>query len=271
MGILARLLSISVLVGVALSFVLPWGVAVLGGLLVLSLLVSWLSRRFTAIYRMRYLEGRPDEALKMLVPFKLLLPSEQYTMVTCEALAQAGRLDDLKRMSAQESLPRWLRCHISYVVDRKLKDYPSALIAMRNALAGGFPADQRGAFKGEMARFLAEFFPEELPEARRLAEEAMNEVPPGKMKTVMEVVQGIVMVADLEVDPGIEVLRKAAQELGTSDVLTLPVVAEAHRFIGRGLKVLGRTEEAREELLTARTLTRLPSVVEAAQEDLDAL
>ncbi len=274
MGILFRLALVAAALCAPLWLILPhdlrWTIGILA-LLVLSWLARLLSRQLDRAYRLRYLEGRSQEALGLLKPFRLLVSADQYALLTGDALLQADRLGEFEKLRTSKSLPEWTRQHLTYVLARKQKDWAGAEAALRRLLAQSPPLTQRVAAQAEMARVIAEFFPERVGEADAFVRQALGGLPPGPMTPMVEGIAGIVQVASERPQEGIDTLHAAIEKLGTNRVLSLPFVAEFHRWTGRALKALGRPQEAREELMTARTLTRLPSLIEASQADLDSL
>lgn len=274
MGLLMRVGILSALLCAPLWWLLPggWRWALIPiFVVVLGLVASALSKQFASIYHVRYLEGRPEVALRMLAPWRLLVNEADFVGVQTDALLQAGREAEVERLMKKASLPLWLRHHMRHALARHRKDYATADVALADILTASPPENQRQAALIDRARLLAEFMPDRLDQAHQLLDqaEASKLIPP--FVAITRGVRGMVQVAQGDAELGLEALRQACDDLGTTQLLTLPFVAEFHRFMGRAYRQLDRPEQAREEFLTARTLTRLPTLIESAQADLDAL
>lgn len=274
MNLAVRLMLLSALICSPLLW-LPgghWWIYPVAAVLVLQFLAGRLSKQFNQIYRLRYLEGRPEPALKLLSVWKLLLPAPQYALLVGETLLQADRLQEFEKLARQSSLPDWVRSHLAFILAKKRRDWAGAEAGLRKLLASRPPAGQEIAARGELACLLAERFPERLEEAERLLASALETAPAGAMGLLLRGIQGILEVSgDDQVEDGLEQLRQACEQLGTSNVMVLPFVAEFHRWRGRGYRKLGRYPEAREEFVTARTLTRLPRLLEENDRELEEL
>lgn len=274
MNLAVRLMLLSALICSPL-LLLPgghWWIYPLAAVLCLQLLARQLSKQFNQIYRLRYLEGRPEPALKLLSVWKLLLPASQYALLVGETLLQADRPQEVEKLERQGSLPAWAQAHLAFILAKKRRDWEGAEAALRRLLACQPPAGQDMAARGELACILAERFPDRHQEAQQLLSPLLATAPPGPMGLLLSGIQGIVQVAgQQQVEEGIEQLRRVCEQLGTGNVMVLPFVAEFHRWQGRGYRQLGRYAEAREEFVTARTLTRLPRLLEENDRELEEL
>ncbi|MEW6282719.1 MAG: hypothetical protein AB1758_29180, partial [Candidatus Eremiobacterota bacterium] len=262
------LLRLSLLAAVLVSplWWFPWArtalvmvPAVLG---MVVLLATLLNAQLQRVYRLRYLEGKADLALLHMIPLALIVPRNQYRVVRGEALLQAGRFQEVERWA--QSSPAWLSHHLKALMARKRRDYSEVVRQYELLLSSKPPVDADGPTRADLAVVLAEHLPDRLQDARRHLAEARELLPQNpnaelraKLTRVYDGFEGMLQIADGEFEQGHKVLTEMVQAIGTDDLLQLPLVALAERWLGVACLKMGRLSEARQHLQRSRSLTRL--------------
>ena len=255
MGLLQRIFGLSGLCGAAgwaVSGSLKVGAGATGvAFLVLPVL---LMKHFSRIHRLRYLEGRVQQALFELAPWRLLIPKPDFVLLKAGMLAHAEMYASVAAMIADAGLAPDRRAHAEFCLYKSQEKWDEAEQALVKALETA-QGPMRTACLGDLALLLGEHKLDRLVEAFGDFDEATRFPTVPGIEAFLFGIEGQLWTVGGAPELGIQLLEThlpTIEQKAKADYSMLPVLAVHRRFMARAYWALGQTDRARELMIQSR-------------------
>ena len=228
---------------------------------------------FNRIHRLRYQEGDLARALFEFNFWRPLLPRSQYLLLKMGMLAQAELYDSVENLLRDPSLSPMERWNTRFSLCRYQEKWAEAEESLVHAVEET-QAAMKTSFLIERAALVAEHFPDRIPEALALYQQALPmAIIPGTQEIMLSY-EGRLLTLAGQAKTGLQILNShtAALEKKTAESYSmLPMLADHRRHLGWALWATGSREEAREMLLLSQSTYNSPRWKRLLEGDLARL